>query len=192
MKDVIRTFIAIEIGSQIMQALDSYITNFQPEFSRGFKWVKPKNLHLTLKFLGETSPKMVIEIKKILDEIVTCHSSFALEVGGTGAFPSWSRLRTVWVGIQESQSLNSLYGLLDDRVSRLGFASEGKKFSPHLTICRVAEYCDPKLITQLKNEIQAHPFPGLYKTTITDLIFFKSVLQPSGPTYTPISKHPLS
>ncbi len=190
METKLRTFIAIEIHPQFRNALKSFIVSLQQRFGRGFKWVRPENLHLTLRFIGDSTPDNIRRIGEVLAEISHAQESFILVNDGTGAFPNWKNARTFWIGFHQSPTLQALYRQMNDRLAVLGLPSERNIFLPHLTICRIADYCDPLASQQLSSELQSKPFAGIYESTISRLVFFKSILQPGGPIYTPLSYHP--
>ena len=93
-----RTFIAIEISEEIKNIL-AQIESHLIYAGADVKWVKPENVHLTLKFLGEIDEKKAAEVTAILDSIARMTKPFELNVKDIGAFPKIEHPRVIWVGL---------------------------------------------------------------------------------------------
>ena len=122
-----RTFIAIDLDEQIKKNLISFISELdkQSREGRGIRWIKPKGMHLTLKFLGEISGEKVPEIENALKSISEKYKSFVLKFKGTGSFPPASRNpRVLWIGIGEEETLIALQFHLERELENLGFPRE--------------------------------------------------------------------
>lgn len=191
MEEKIRAFIAIELNPEIKAVLNSFENEIKPKGPPGLRWVKPDQLHLTLKFLGDITPAQVNQLSQVITKVVINNLSFTLQITGAGAFPNWRNPRTLWIGINKSDALTSLFKQLDAEIATLGFSVEGKPFSPHLTLCRVSDYVDPLKVHPLQKEFDAIPITSLPEWKVNEVVFFKSRLQPGGSVYTPISKHGL-
>lgn len=189
MNDKLRTFIAIELSSEIRQAICDFAASIQENPSTGFRWVKAENLHLTLKFLGDLPTDKLLTIRNILDKVCEDETPFDLQMNQTGAFPSWQHPRNFWIGIDPSLELGELYQKLDIALTKNGIPSDGKKFSPHLTMCRISDTCDPKVLQQVTKVFMSIPIRGAQKWNVEKIVFFKSQLNPSGPVYSVLSEH---
>src|SRR3989304_2388176 len=87
------------------------LTTFAAELqaaSRGLKLVALEQLHLTLKFLGNTEEGLVPEIVSVMRTACSGIPPFTVRVRGTGAFPDFSRMSVVWVGLQGAGPLARL------------------------------------------------------------------------------------
>jgi 2'-5' RNA ligase len=100
------------------------------------RWVAESELHLTLKFLGETAGDQVTGIVAAIEKAVNGTRSFVMPVGGFGVFPSLERPRVFWVGCDGVPPLELLQHGLEVATERLGFPVEGRPFRPHLTVGR--------------------------------------------------------
>ena len=189
MEDKLRTFIAIELGDHVLQALASYSRQLQARLPRGFRWVKPELMHLTMNFLGDVPLGQIDQISQKLEEKSKQIQPFQLQIDGTGAFPSWRKPRTIWIGIQHSQELLDLHIQLESVLAESGILAEGRPFSAHLTLCRVSDYADPAAVRQLENQLGSTPLTANLVWDVNDVVFFKSKLQPGGPVYSILSKH---
>ena len=180
MSDTIRAFIAIELPEEII----AFIRKIQEGLrSYGFKarWVRPKNIHLTLKFLGDINSA---EIKKAGDAIISAASenaSMSLGAKGIGFFPGVKRSRVIWTGIAgQTRELADLQKTLDGKLDTVGFPKEKRPFKGHLTIARIKRKIDARRLVDAMKEFGRFES----KTFIADeVVLFKSELKPSGAVY---------
>src|ERR1700730_712599 len=96
----LRTFIAVDIGKTIRDravALQEKLA----QASSAVKWVEPKNLHVTLLFLGEVDDREVPAVCRVAAEQTGKHSSFRMSIEGVGCFPNPRRPRVLWIGVGE-------------------------------------------------------------------------------------------
>jgi 2'-5' RNA ligase len=100
MTEKIRSFIAVELPGEIQQALAGLETKFKASGGAPVKWVEPKNIHLTLKFLGDVDSGNINSITTALREASRGVRPFSITLSGTGVFPDARRVRVVWVGLE--------------------------------------------------------------------------------------------
>jgi 2'-5' RNA ligase len=86
--DDIRAFIAIELSPEIRSQLGELIQKFKTLRITGVRWVAVENIHLTLKFLGNTNSANLSRLSKILQTTAVGHSPFPFQVSGVGVFPN--------------------------------------------------------------------------------------------------------
>ncbi|MBK8130079.1 MAG: RNA 2',3'-cyclic phosphodiesterase [bacterium] len=182
-----RLFIAIMLPDQWQVILR------QPQekigwLGRGVKWVEPENLHLTLKFLGDTPDDLLPRIESDVEEVCRDIGPFKLAIQGVGCFPNKSRPRAYWAGLTPSKALKSLQGGIAERMDALGFEPEEKEFVPHLTVARIKEPIGKERMTQafLNFALQSDSF------TVTEVSMVKSTLRQEGPIYSVLRNFPLS
>ena len=145
------------------------------------KWVRPQNIHLTLKFLGNIDPAAIEDIGRAMAEAAGECAPFTLTVGGIGFFPGIRRPRVVWIGLGGATAvLLNLQGNLADRLAAVGFAKEKRSFKAHLTLGRIRQAVNPNILDQA---IQAYSDIGNLKFSADRIILFKSDLKPSGAVY---------
>ncbi len=185
MENLVRTFIAIEIHPDIQRYLGQIQSHLR-ETGADIKWVKPSNIHLTLKFLGEIPEDQVKNAQKILNDIVPSHPSYSLKLKQLGAFPKIDRPKIIWIGIEQGMDETmQLAKDIEESFFKEGFPKDDKPFSPHITLGRQRSSTNSyKLTSELKNykikEIQPH--------AIDSIILLESTLTPQGPIYTPLEK----
>ncbi len=188
--NLIRSFIAIPLTAQIHQNLADFCRqNGLDNRSYGLKPVKPINIHLTLKFLGEIDESQTGRLRTALDEVSAGLKPFKVSIRGIGAFPAWNRNpRVVWVGAQPVEPLLAVFSSVEVATMGLSFPPEKRGFSPHLTLARVNTQTDQLAgIFARLSRLSPEPFFG--KMMVESLILFKSVLLPQGPVYTTLSCH---
>jgi RNA 2',3'-cyclic 3'-phosphodiesterase len=183
-----RTFIAIEIPSEIKSALAA----LQMKLGRAgadVSWTKTENLHLTLNFLGEVDEKRIVEVEKACVSLAAEFQPFTLNLNDTGVFPNTRQPRVLWAGLSgEVDNLYEMHRRLDERLALIGFKREEKKFHPHLTIGRLKSNKNTRELLALAD---AHPLPEL-SFLVTEIVLMKSELHPAGSEYTPMAKVSLS
>jgi 2'-5' RNA ligase len=102
------------------------------------RWIRPENVHLTLKFLGDVQGLLLDSLSAALREICASHAPFDATLAELGAFPSARRAQILWAGVGAgSDRLRSLAGEIDATLAPLGFEREKRPYVPHLTLGRV-------------------------------------------------------
>jgi len=164
-----RLFLAIDIPEAVRSAIAGLIARIKRP---GPKWVDAKNLHLTLKFIGETND--LEGISAALGSIQGRPMNVGLK--GLGSFP-----RVLWIGVQAPPEMASLARCIDQALTPLGITPEQRAFSPHLTIARVKDGRMPKFEEQ----------PDFGTFPVSEFVLYQSRLSPAGPSYTPLRRFPL-
>jgi len=182
-----RTFIAIKIEPG--EELRKVIFNFRDTLRNDMiKWVEDDNIHLTLRFLGNTNPGQVATVTQLLKNICVQKIKFEFHLSGAGIFKSFRKPRVIWIGIEQDNGLQSLYRSINENIEDSGFTREPDLWLPHLTIGRIKEITSKKLLRELIDKYQNQLFQ-LVK--VQEIVFFESKLFPSGPVYFPVEKFSL-
>jgi 2'-5' RNA ligase len=187
----LRTFIAIEIPAEIKKAILQQSADLRRAVGRSVRWVALENIHLTLKFLGEISPANVEMLTQTLIAEASQHTGFEIKVTTLGAFPNPRRPRIIWAGLDAPETLSRLQHGMDAVTARLGYPSEDKPFSPHLTIGRVRDQVSSDEMQTLRTALESAKIGTLGTFTVKDVQLFKSDLQPGGSIYTRLFTTPL-
>lgn len=182
----IRTFIAIELTEELKTALRRTQEDLAEEVpSRSVRWVQPNGIHLTLKFLGDTPEEKVEAVQKALAEVAAQAQPFVFSLSGLGCFPNTRQPRVVWVGLQEpTGTLVRLQQAVEGHVAPLGFPTEKRPFSPHLTLGRVQQYASKSDVRKVGEVVVASDVGVLGEMAATVVSYIKSDLRPSGAVYT--------
>jgi 2'-5' RNA ligase len=177
----VRLFIAIEIPESIRTAFASLLKELRA-LAPQLKWVRPENLHVTLKFLGETDPSKLGPLQNVLSGIRSAEP-VNLEFRGLGFFPNEKRPRVFWAGMQASANLKTLATDVDQAVHKLGFLLEEHPYVPHLTLARISLPIIPPKLLQAINEKSGHSFGSLQAQ---EFHLIESKLKPTGAEYTTV------
>ncbi len=186
-----RCFIAISINEKTRDALGDLQRRLQGEvdIKKGdVKWVRPGSIHLTLKFLGEIKDEEVIEVCNVVEEVAARYKSFELDIEQVGCFGGRSA-RVLWVGTGDGS--DDLFGLQEDLENQLdqgGWAREARKFSGHLTLCRIKNYKAGIKLAQLTEQYKDFKVSVISAEAIT---VYQSQLTGQEPVYTVLGNYKL-
>lgn len=180
MSQTVRSFIAIELPAAVLSLLDSVQQELKVLRLKA-RWVRPQNIHLTLKFLGNINSGEIEKIGRAMVDATVDSAPFTLTIGGIGFFPDIKRPRVIWVGLDGAKpALFNLQRNLADRLAIAGFPKEKRSFKAHLTLGRIRQAVNPNIVDQA---IQGYSDLGDLKFTVNRIILFKSDLKPSGAEY---------
>ncbi len=186
----IRTFIAVETGKAPREKLAELLNRLRKasQFTSARpSWVKPENIHITLKFLGNIEEEMVAQIESHMNEIAYRSCAFDVSAGGLGVFPNKRQPRILWLGIKKGkEELQEIQELLERKFISLGFEPERRTFHPHLTLARIKYLKGTSPLMDIVEKHQAYSEIGNWH--VDRLILFKSDLHPDGAIYTPIKE----
>ncbi len=188
----IRSFIAIDFPDFIHKKLNEVIELLREQNPGIVRWVPAKNIHLTLKFLGDISPANLEMLCKILEAEAGHHEPFSVQVGDLGAYPSMRRPRVIWVGVKNVEPLGALQQGVESETLRLGYAPEERAFSPHLTLGRVSHNASPDQLHRLSDSLIETKVGALGTVKVDALSVFRSDLRPGGAIYTSLFNCPLA
>ncbi len=150
------------------------------------KWVRPENIHLTLKFLGNISPAEIDNIGGAMADAVGKINTFNLVAEGIGVFPGIKRPRVIWVGLKgQVQLLFAVQRLLEDNLAALGYKKEKRPFKGHLTLGRFKQSVNPNTIRRVLQELGDLT---IEEFTARRVIFYKSDLKPTGAVYSQLQR----
>jgi 2'-5' RNA ligase len=174
----IRTFICIELPPTLKKRIE-ILQSELCTYGSGVSWVKPENIHLTLRFLGDVDLVAQPKLTEAIGKAVRGFHPFKIAVTATGAFPNFRNPRVFWIGIDDlADCLIPLQRKIEEELVQAGFGKEDKRFSPHLTIGRVRQAKVEKLGEMLKNSKVARE-----ELTVEEIIIMSSDLRPTGPVY---------
>lgn len=183
-----RTFIAIKIKPEAL--LLQKITDLKKELSEEpIKWVDEQNLHLTVKFLGETTEEQTTHIKNILEEFTSLQRPISFIPSGLGFFKSRGMPRVLFVDIHKGEMLQQLAEGIESFLFPLGYKKEERSFNPHLTLARIKFLKNKKRFYQA---VETHQYVSSKSVTINEIIFFQSRLKPEGPEYRELGQYSLT
>ncbi|HLV25919.1 MAG TPA: RNA 2',3'-cyclic phosphodiesterase [Gemmatimonadales bacterium] len=193
--DTFRLFIALEVDGQVQDRIRrSIMDQLQPRLPDA-RWVRPENLHITLKFLGNTPASGVTAIQEALLEAAAQVPPFRMVLSRVGAFPALSRPRVVWLGLRGDGKARceALAAAVNDACATIGFARETRKFAAHLTLARTRK--------QRAGDSAAAPAEGFADAArritdawiipVTHVSLVRSELSREGSRYSTLARCPL-
>jgi 2'-5' RNA ligase len=178
---VIRAFIAFELPDDILKCIGETQRQLKKRGLK-FRWVPHKNIHLTLKFIGDLSVEQIERVANTLADSAEEYGPMTFHASGLGVFPGLSRPRILWVGIDgDIDLLTRFQKTLDGKLDIIGIKSEKRPFKGHLTIGRGKKRLDMKILKESLRDFydfQTRPF------VINEVKLFQSELKSTGAVYT--------
>ncbi len=148
-----------------------------------FKWVPPKNWHVTLKYYGHLPPERIGPLEQALHRATSAPIPCAIR--GMGGFPHLRDPKVLWVGLKNTDGkLVQLHRKVQDVSATLGFEPDGRKFQPHITVARIR----PDHGHPVARELTPLMDTPISDTTFDELVLYRSDLSPTGAVYTPLSR----
>jgi 2'-5' RNA ligase len=196
--DCIRAFVAVEVGEDVAARAAAIVDELRGA-GADVKWVEPRNLHLTLKFLGETRVSDLPRLGAAFREVAGRRAPFELELTGVGAFPNDRRPRVIWLGVSEGREfLIGLARATEEACAALGWAREERPYQAHLTLGRVApprgnrpEHGVPAGLAELSRALEEARDARAGRMPVSRVVLVQSDLKPGGPVYTVLDTFPL-
>jgi 2'-5' RNA ligase len=186
-----RLFFAVELNEASRRAASRIASDLSRALAGAggadVSWVRPENMHLTIRFLGETAPERARELAVAFAAPLST-PAFDLRFSGVGTFPPRGPARVIWIGITEGhEALAALHSEVEDRLVAHGIEREGRPFRAHLTLGRVRTRLRPGAAAI----IGAAAADALPASAARELTLFESRLSPHGATYTALVRTPL-
>lgn len=184
-EDKVRVFVAIELTSEIQKALGDLAEKLKNPDDK-VTWVKPYNIHLTLKFLGNVPKGDIGALEKAISDVAGGFKEFNTTIRGTGVFPRERAPRVVWIGITDGEEeIKRIYLDLENKLASLGYPKEERSFTPHLTLGRVKYIKD---IDKFIKNLHKYKENILGKMSVNSISLIKSILTPKGSIYEILSR----
>jgi len=178
-----RGFIALDIepNDEIRKFMEGLEKTGAP-----LKMVNPNDIHITIKFLGDTEEDKVQDISEVVRRVLEEKEPFTIDLEGVGAFPHLGYMKVVWIGTKEEPRLQKVAHRVEEELVPVGFPRDDKGFSPHVTVARVK---GGKNKDRLKDTIKN--YEGFFFKThkVTKLKLMKSTLTKKGPIYETLEEY---
>jgi 2'-5' RNA ligase len=188
MAEKIRAFVALRMSAEAEDEIAAFIDELRL-IPSGIRWVSRRNLHLTLRFLGDrVEPEVIARMYDELRAVAGDAAPITIEARGTGAFPSLSRPRVIWIGLSGA-GLAELAQHVEEASVRSGLEPEGRPYSPHLTIGRVRDGSGWKRLQRILVSASERPFGT---SRVEEMILYRSLRGSAGADYQELGRFPLS
>lgn len=178
----LRLFVAVEIPEGAKDAVEEAFSPWREAFPKA-RWVPRENLHVTLKFLGRTWPRLTDWVPAQVEAATADVPRFTARLRGVGSFPSAKRGRALWAGFEDTDEIAELAAEIEAALSD-EFPAERRPFHPHLTVAR----SDPPLklpVAYNGTELESDEWD------VDHVVLFRSHLGRPAPRYEPLARFPL-
>lgn len=170
---MIRLFVAVDLPESARDRIARLRAGLP-----GARWVEPRNLHLTLRFIGEVEEPLFPDIASALSSIRS--PAFSLVMDGVDCFGDRRRARVLWAGVRPCERLSVLRSKTEAALARAGLEAETRKFHPHVTLARLNGAKSNRLAKYLETHgsFLTEEFP------IGEFALYSSYLGRNGASYT--------
>ena len=179
----LRLFVAADLPAELLAAVGAVQAKLRPEYP-ALRWLDPKGMHLTLKFLGSIPEERVGDVTRITQEIATAAVPSTMATTALDAFPSWRSPRVVVLGCTVPEPLAALHAQLEPAYAGLGVPVEERAFRPHVTLARAKERrptrMEPPAVT-----LPVHAIP------VNEVVLYQSLPGPGGSRYLALGRFAL-
>jgi len=174
-----RLFAAIKItpDDKFLKLYYRLLKQFEGE---RIKWVEPQNMHITLKFFGETEEDRINDICDVLNNVSADHTAFSFLLKDIGIFGSSYKPRVIWFGVENDEPIKLLASDLLSKLETIGFESDRQNFVPHLTVGRIKVLVHKR---SFQAKIDQFSDAFIQDVIVNEMYLFESTLTTSGPIY---------
>jgi 2'-5' RNA ligase len=176
----VRAFVALELDGRLREAIGELQARLRPRLGT-IRLVRPEGIHLTLRFLGPTSPAQLETLRPLLAAAAAACPPAEVRIAGLGTFPDRGRLCVLWLGLEAPPEVFELQRACERAARAAGFEREPRPFRGHLTLGR---WRDRAPLPDL-------PPADLGVTQLENLVLFRSDLKPDGAVYAPLAEFAL-
>ena len=169
-----RLFVALDLPASVKKSLTKISYGLS-----GVRWVEPDQMHLTLRFIGDTDVQKEQAARAALEEV--SFAPFELQVRGVGQFPEQGAAQVLWAGVDTSDALEKLASDVEAALVAHRLRPEKKPFSAHITLGRMRNPMKPERLRKFYDQnadFETEPFK------VTEFSLYSSLLTPNGSIYT--------
>ena len=184
----LRAFVALALPPPWTQALAGLIRDLKDHAGKAaVRWVRPDQIHLTLRFLGQVAENQIPRLTLVLGAACAGLRPLTLSLGRPGAFPDRGAPRVLWIGLEgDLNPLHQLQQKVDEATCGFGDHPEDRTFHPHLTLGRIPNpRTDPR---GLREALARARLPSLPPWSVEEVCLLRSQLQPDGAHYTVLGR----
>jgi len=182
-KALYRTFIAIPV--EVPQVLTETLSDLKNKFAgERIRWIDPGQMHITLRFMGDLPEEAVGAISARFQSAYSVFTPAVFGLRGLGTFSHRSALKVLWAGIGEDAVFYDLHAATLRLLDGIVPADDDGGFRPHLTIARMKQLREP---ASFSNEVAHFSTTDFGMCTLNRVVFYRSVLRPSGAIYEDLS-----
>ena len=179
----VRAFFALPIPKEQKQIIKIFIDGLDQTISGHFRWVKPHQIHITIKFIPQFQKVHINPIRQTLTEQLLDLQPIRISMNNIGVFPKISSPRVIWIGLEYQNALGEIYRIVENTMGSFEYENERKYFSPHVTIGRIKKRTSNEAKLRIGHYLQGINFEKTGEFRINQILLFQSKLTPTGPNY---------
>ena len=183
-----RTFFALNVPDRLRGGLKDLLSDLdRPD---GFKPVEPDNYHITLRFLGDVSRRLLDELDSGIHRTLPATGPLSLTLNGPGAFPNLSHPRVLWAGVDHPEGLLTVQSSLEELCVDRGLEPEQREYHAHVTLGRIKS--NPSGASEaVARWVRDHQARTIGEFQADEVLLIESELGDEGPTYSTLWRWPL-
>jgi RNA 2',3'-cyclic 3'-phosphodiesterase len=180
-QETIRAFLAAPVDSTVIARISRAVEFLKTGVFTSARWVRPENMHITIKFFAELPHRQVDDIRNIMEFCAGHIRKYTFHPTGLDAFPNKKYPNVIWLGLRsDTDDHHQLVKTIEHECSKLGFAQEKKKDIPHITMARIrnprpGRWPSPDTVVKL--------FDNMPCFSINSLKLIQSTLSAQGAMY---------
>lgn len=179
-----RLFAALELNAKVIANMTELVRRLRP--TAGVQWVHPRNMHVSLKYIGEWPARRLDSVISSLSQ-VRLSTPLTVPLAGLGFFPSSESPRVFWAGAENTTALRRLASQVDAVLQPLGVTPEVRPYHPHLTLGRIRGDED---LSELHHAVEDLPSRDFGAISPDRFLLFESTLTPNGAIYRKVAEFP--
>ncbi len=183
-----RLFLSIDLPDSLADDVAAVQEHLRD--AAGLRFTDPEQVHVTLKFLGDTDRSRVSAVEEAVETAVDDADvgPFEAEIGGLGVFPSLDYISVVWAGVRRGDAeMTRLHEAIERETTTLGFDAEAHEFTPHATVARMDDARGKDLVQRVVRE--EDPTVGSFR--VSEARLKESTLTDAGPEYETVTRFSL-
>lgn len=187
MSNIKRLFFATPIKSDIITG------ELLPELKKllineSIAWCKENQLHLTYKFLGDTSIKNIQSLEKIFSNATSKISQYQIKLKTLKMFGSRYKPQVIWVGIEDNGETKKLHNYIQEELNIVGIKASSQNFVPHITIGRIRKLNDKDFFQSILKKYENFEAESI---NVENCILYESQLTNKGAIHIAVKAYSL-
>jgi 2'-5' RNA ligase len=177
-----RTFIAVKIETD--KKLKDLVSTLASEMKGdSIRWINTDHMHITLAFLGDTADGTVERVISMLETNCMGFGEVNFKISRLGVFKNIGDPRVIWAGIESDDKFENLFKMIKGGLGSIEIAIEERQFKPHLTLGRVKRLKNRSTLERMIGQFSETIFQ---EVSVSEVVFYESILKQSGPEYLPL------